>query len=313
MIGPAVGSPTVAAAVRGQRTVAAAPGEPRAYITAAPSDPRARCMELPPPPPHRTRTDRPTSCAPPPVCRGVGRVVPRSADRAQSPPPPLPQNSSSSEPHYGEQFKANGPRSHVVIAAAVLSLSVVVACHMRREKNKHIETTRQLFAIITCSAPLDCVRRAVVFINHTITQSVVYETSTIYRRTETAPHGAVVTPPWSAADVAAVKSLPCHRSLPPPIRLGPLVVLATTAAAVPTEHLTDDCKLYGSIPNLLLSVKRLLDNFRTLLDFIFDVRPLSFIALLSSWQQHKMWPSHLYYAAISASYLQKRVPSEAER
>lgn len=132
MIGPAVGSPTVAAAVRGQRTVAAAPGEPRAYITAAPSDPRARCMELPPPPPHRTRTGRPVSCAPPPVCRGVGRVVPRSADRAQSPPPPLPQNSSSSEPHYGEQFKANGPRSHVVIAAVVLSLSVVVACHMRR-------------------------------------------------------------------------------------------------------------------------------------------------------------------------------------
>ncbi|KAL5236815.1 hypothetical protein ACI65C_004225 [Semiaphis heraclei] len=58
-------------------------------------------------------------------------------------------------------------------------------------------------------------------------------------------HGAVVTPPWSAADVAAAESLPCRRSLPPPIRLGLVFVVAITAAAVPIEYLTDECKLYG--------------------------------------------------------------------
>lgn len=131
MIGPAVGAPTVAAVVRGQRTAAAAPGEPRAYITAAPSDPRARCMELPPPP-HRTRAGRPASCAPPPARRGVGRVVPHSTDRAQSPPPPLPQNSSSSssKPHYGEQFTAIGPKNHVVVV--VVAVRRCRARHMRR-------------------------------------------------------------------------------------------------------------------------------------------------------------------------------------
>jgi len=57
-------------------------------------------------------------------------------------------------------------------------------------------------------------------------------------------HDAVVTPPWSAADVAAAESLPCCRCLPPPIRLGLLLAVITTAAVVPTEYLTDDCKLY---------------------------------------------------------------------
>jgi len=106
-IGPAVRAPATAALVRGQRT-AAAPGEPRAYITAAPSDPRARCMEPPPPPHHhRTRDDRPASCAPPPARRGVGCVVPNSTDRAQSPP----QNSSSSKPHTPRAVASSLQRS----------------------------------------------------------------------------------------------------------------------------------------------------------------------------------------------------------